>query len=327
MTQPTAFPATDPVSALPTRADFRLLHRLRVRWAEVDMQAIVFNAHYLMYMDVAVTEYWRVSALPFAQSFAHLGGDLVVRKATVDFIRSAAMDDVLDIGMRFTGAGRSSMRFQGAVFRGHELLATGELTYVYTTPELANKSSQPVPDVLRQALMAFEAREPMTRLEMGPWSRMEALAMPLRHAVFVGEKGIAPELMGDEADAQAHHVLVSNRLGLPLATGRLVVLDGRRGQVGRMAVLHALRSQGLGDQMLKALLAQARQLGLDEVVLHAQTGAVDFYRQHGFACSGPVFEAAGLPHQTMVLDGLCTGGAANAAAPARGPADSAAPGA
>ena len=29
----------------PTRQDFRLLHRLRVRWAEVDMQNIVFNAH------------------------------------------------------------------------------------------------------------------------------------------------------------------------------------------------------------------------------------------------------------------------------------------
>ena len=32
----------------PSRADFRLWHRLRVRWAEVDMQKIVFNAHYLM---------------------------------------------------------------------------------------------------------------------------------------------------------------------------------------------------------------------------------------------------------------------------------------
>lgn len=30
----------------PQLADFRLLHRLRVRWAEVDMQKIVFNGHY-----------------------------------------------------------------------------------------------------------------------------------------------------------------------------------------------------------------------------------------------------------------------------------------
>ena len=50
-----------------------------------------------MYMDVAITEYWRDSAMPFAQSFGLLGGDMVVRKASVDFIQSARMDDVLDI--------------------------------------------------------------------------------------------------------------------------------------------------------------------------------------------------------------------------------------
>ena len=36
------------------RDDFRFFHRMRVRWAEVDMQKIVFNAHYLMYIDTAV---------------------------------------------------------------------------------------------------------------------------------------------------------------------------------------------------------------------------------------------------------------------------------
>ena len=302
----------------PTRQDFRLLHRLRVRWAEVDMQNIVFNAHYLMYMDVAITEYWRDSAMPFAQSFGLLGGDMVVRKASVDFIQSARMDDVLDIGMRFVQAGRSSMLFQGAVFRGHELLATGELTYVYTTPDHHAKTSQPVPQALRDALAAYEAGEPMTQLHLLPWSACQAQAMPLRHAVFAQEKGIPPELMGDEADATAVHVLVTNHLGLALATGRMVLPDGlhapagsaapsadgagRTGQVGRMAVLHAQRSQGLGARMLHALLQQARELGLDDVVLHAQLGAVDFYARHGFERQGEVFEAAGLPHQTMVLN-------------------------
>ena len=46
----------------PTRADFRFFHRLRVRWAEVDMQKIVFNAHYLMYFDTAISDYWRALA-------------------------------------------------------------------------------------------------------------------------------------------------------------------------------------------------------------------------------------------------------------------------
>ena len=46
------------------RSDFRCVHRLRVRWAEGDMQKIVFNAHYLMYIDNAMSDYWRALALP-----------------------------------------------------------------------------------------------------------------------------------------------------------------------------------------------------------------------------------------------------------------------
>src|SRR5690606_20149900 len=39
--------------------DFRFSTSLRVRWAEVDMQGIVFNGHYLTYADVGITEYFR----------------------------------------------------------------------------------------------------------------------------------------------------------------------------------------------------------------------------------------------------------------------------
>ena len=44
--------------------EFTFFHPLRVRWAEVDMQSVVFNGHYLTYFDVAITEYWRSLKLP-----------------------------------------------------------------------------------------------------------------------------------------------------------------------------------------------------------------------------------------------------------------------
>ena len=292
------------INALPQRTDFRLLHRLRVRWAEVDMQAIVFNAHYLMYLDTAITEYWRASALPYHESFLALGGDIVVRKATVEFISSARMDDVLDIGMRFVEAGRSSMRFQGGIFRGDDLLATGELAYVYIDPHApkGSKPSREVPQALRDALAAFEQGDEMVQTQMGEWASVRERAMPLRHTVFAEEQGIPPDLMSDAADATAHHVLLTNRLGVALATGRLVPLDGgNKGQLGRMAVLASQRSQLLGGQMLQALLAHARKVGMAEVLLHAQAGAVRFYGRHGFQAHGEPFAEAGLAHQTMVL--------------------------
>ena len=59
------------------RQDFRTLQRIEVRWSEVDAQKIVFNAHYLMYADVAVTDYWRQLGMPYESSFAALGGEPV----------------------------------------------------------------------------------------------------------------------------------------------------------------------------------------------------------------------------------------------------------
>jgi acyl-CoA thioesterase FadM len=41
------------------RGDFAFHHSFRVRWSETDAQGVVFNARYLDYADVAVTEYWR----------------------------------------------------------------------------------------------------------------------------------------------------------------------------------------------------------------------------------------------------------------------------
>lgn len=52
------------MSSTPDASQFTFFHTLRVRWAEVDPQSIVFNGHYLTYADVAITEYFRALASP-----------------------------------------------------------------------------------------------------------------------------------------------------------------------------------------------------------------------------------------------------------------------
>ena len=100
------------------RAEFRLLDRLRVRWAEVDLQKIVFNGHYLMYFDTAMAAYWRAMALPYHETMQALEGDLYVRKATLEYLGSARYDDQLEVGIRCARIGNSSIVFEAAVFRG-----------------------------------------------------------------------------------------------------------------------------------------------------------------------------------------------------------------
>jgi YbgC/YbaW family acyl-CoA thioester hydrolase len=280
------------------RSDFRFLDRLRVRWAEIDAQKIVFNGHYLMYFDTAVAGYWRAMAMPYAQTMEYLGGDLYVRKATVEYEGSAYYDDVLDVGMRTARVGNSSILFQGGCFRGDELLVSCELVYVFADP--ASQSSKPVPQQLRDLLQAFEAGKPMVEVRTGAWSDLGRDAQPIRTEVFVEEQRIPADLEWDDADAGAVHAVAYNRLGFALGTGRLLEHVPGVAKIGRMAVRRTVRGSSVGRAVLDALLHAARQRGDREAILHAQTSAAPFYARAAFAERGPAFEEAGIPHVEMV---------------------------
>ncbi|MCW5648178.1 MAG: YbgC/FadM family acyl-CoA thioesterase [Ramlibacter sp.] len=279
------------------RQDFRFFHRLRVRWAEVDMQKIVFNAHYLMYFDTAVADYWRALALPYEEAMHQLGGDLYVKKATVEFHASARMDDQIDVGMKCARVGNSSMLFTGAIFRGDALLITCELVYVFADP--ATQTSRPVPAALREILTAYEAGEPMVLVRTGAWSELGTDATRVRTDVFVTEQRIPEEMEWDEADATAVHAVAVNRLGQPLATGRLLQPGPGVGQIGRMAVHRVLRGAHLGRDILQALTAQAVKRGDRQLLLHAQRSAEGFYQRLGFRSRGEPFDEVGIPHIEM----------------------------
>jgi YbgC/YbaW family acyl-CoA thioester hydrolase len=279
------------------RHDFRFSHRLRVRWAEVDMQKIVFNGHYLMYFDTAVADYWRALALPYEEAMHQLGGDLYVKKATVEYFSSARYDDSLDIGLKCSKIGNSSMLFQGGIFAGDKLLVTGELLYVYADP--ATQTSQRVPDSLRSVMQGFEAGEAMTRVMVGDWQSLGKDAGSVRTEVFVEEQGIAREDEWDAADNTAIHAVVYNRMQMPLATGRLLVSSPGVGKIGRMAAKRVLRGSGVGRQVLDALCAKAKERGDREILLHAQQSAAAFYAKSGFAVRGEPFTEVGIAHVEM----------------------------
>lgn len=280
-----------------TRNDFRLLHRLRVRWVEVDLQKIVFNGHYLMYFDTAMADYWRALAIPYEDTMHQLGGDLYVKKASLEYHASAQYDDRLDVGLRCQRIGNSSIQFVGGIFCGDQLLITGELLYVYANPN--TKTSMPVPQVLRETMLGFEEGQTVTTLETGHWSTLKEKAQPVRTQVFVQEQGIDAKHEWDASDADAVHAVITNHFGHPLGTARLLKKSPGVAQIGRMAVVRVMRGSGLGGQLLNALVDIAKARGDKEVRLHAQTSAQAFYAREGFVPVGEPFDEVGITHIEM----------------------------
>lgn len=229
-----------------------------------------------------------------------LDGDIFLRKTTVEFNASARMDDRLDVALRCDRIGNSSMTFVGAIFRDGQLLNAGELVYVFADP--ATQTSRPVPAPLRALIEAYESDQPVTQVQTGDWATLQQPASSVRTAVFVEEQGIAREDEWDAADATAVHAVVTNLLGMPVATGRLLrdgAANSGSARIGRMAVDRTLRGSGVGRQVIGALEQAARARGDQRVVLSAQRSAEGFYQRLGYQLVGEPYDEVGIAHIGM----------------------------
>jgi acyl-CoA thioester hydrolase len=131
-------------------APFR--HELRVRYGECDAQGIVFNANFLAYVDVVLTEIWRESMGSYDALLA-TGVDTVVAEANLRFRAPGRFDDVLRIEGGFDGLGRTSTVLRLWFNRGDELLVEADLRYVFVDIETWEKT--PISDEIRERLEPF----------------------------------------------------------------------------------------------------------------------------------------------------------------------------
>lgn len=135
---------------------FPFAHTLRVRYAEIDGQKIVYNAHYLTYIDVAFTEYCRAIGIQFVEADEF---DTALVKATLEYRRPARLDDLLDIHVSlprfgntsFTGRYRISPHGRPAAEDAH---LEAEIVYVSVTQE---GRPTPIPASVRERIAAMES--------------------------------------------------------------------------------------------------------------------------------------------------------------------------
>lgn len=132
--------------------------KLRVRYGECDPQGVVFNAHFLAYFDIAITELFR-AALGGYQAIVDRGVDFVVAEAGLRYRQPAHFDEELRLEVAVTRLGRTSITTSYRVLRDAELLVEGTLRHVLV--ELRGAAwARPgaktvIPDWMREGLTPY----------------------------------------------------------------------------------------------------------------------------------------------------------------------------
>lgn len=132
-----------------------MTYGMRVRFAECDPQGIVFNARYLEYFDVAMTEIWREAVGPYEQATADAGVDLVVAEAGIRYLDSLRFDEVFELRATVSRIGTTSMTTAIEVVRDSAVVAEGELRHVFVGP--GDGRPVPIPDEVRSAFEPYLA--------------------------------------------------------------------------------------------------------------------------------------------------------------------------
>ena len=125
-------------------------HRIRVRYAEIDGQGVVFNAHWLTYFDDSCTRF--MESLGFGADFWVSQFDVMLVKATIEWAGPARFDEWLDIAVEPTRLGSKSFDLQYRAAVGDRTCCTATITYVAI--EGGSNTSIAIPGRVRAALEA-----------------------------------------------------------------------------------------------------------------------------------------------------------------------------
>src|SRR6266404_8598588 len=127
------------------------VHRIRVRYNECDAQSAVFNANYLVYFDVTITELWREAcgSYGYMETF---GVDLVVAECNVRWYMPARFDDEIDVVATIAKLGTTSIVTNFDVMRGEEKLTEGTIRHVVID---TTGAKTPIPDEIRARLERY----------------------------------------------------------------------------------------------------------------------------------------------------------------------------
>lgn len=134
--------------------EFRLWVPLVPRFRDTDAMGHLNNAVYVTYFEVARTAYWR--AMTGDPNYQRV--PFILAHTTIDFRSPGYVHETLDIGIRVARLGTRSFEFAYAIVEKESRRLVCDGRSVQVIFDYAGNASYPMPDELRAAFRAFEAR-------------------------------------------------------------------------------------------------------------------------------------------------------------------------
>ncbi|MFC6731852.1 MULTISPECIES: thioesterase family protein [unclassified Haladaptatus] len=143
-------------------AEFYDVFENRVRFAETDMQGVVFYGNYVTFQDETFNAFLREIDYGY-DTFADKGWDVHVVHVDVDYHAPAKFDDVVVNAMRVAELGTKSITFAYRARKKADdtLFASGHVTHVAVSAQTGEAIA--IPDDFREALLAFQETPPEVR--------------------------------------------------------------------------------------------------------------------------------------------------------------------
>jgi acyl-CoA thioester hydrolase len=131
-------------------------YNFRIRYSEVDAQKIVYNSHYLTFLDVSIFEFFDAIGFNQEEYIKETNNEFHTVRAVVEYKAPATLGDTIETLTRIKKIGNSSITFQQEIYlhESNKLLATGEIVWVNTNQEEMVPTT--VPDYLRQLLKDYQ---------------------------------------------------------------------------------------------------------------------------------------------------------------------------
>ena len=129
----------------------------RVGFSDTDAQGIVYYGRYLPYFDHARVEYHRHLDMLYTTPREH---EFVMRASTLEYLAPARFDDLIEVFIRVSRIGRTSVTYDCAAYRAKDdvLMVTAQQTLVLV--DLDERRPVPIPEPYRERVRAFEGEEP-----------------------------------------------------------------------------------------------------------------------------------------------------------------------